>query len=314
MLRRAGRASLRWWHGWAPLVLMPGAVLLFTSSCWPRWIVMWTLAFTIYCGCKWLTWRRTPLDRVPGWRHAAYLLTWPGLDAAAFLRGQVEFPAPSERMGPRPEKSLDRPRVVLWNRESRGSSESVSRRLDWHGRRRVGSALWAVPPPVLRLAPCRRGGATAHEQAVVSTGLGEFWGRRWNTAFRDLTHRFLFRPLTRRSVCGGHRGRIRVQRVGARVGDLWPAGGGFGGPTVFFALQGIGILVERSGSAARWVWLTAPRLALRDAGPPVPAPFLFHPPFVKRIVVPFMQSWGHCDRRTVWPGCCLPPAWRSSAS
>src|SRR4029453_7244091 len=46
---------------------------------------MWALAFAIYCGCKALTWWRTPVANVPGWRHAGYLLAWPGLDAAAFL-------------------------------------------------------------------------------------------------------------------------------------------------------------------------------------------------------------------------------------
>jgi D-alanyl-lipoteichoic acid acyltransferase DltB (MBOAT superfamily) len=29
---------------------------------------------------------------------------------------------------------------------------------------------------------------------LASTSLGEFWGRRWNIAFRDLTYRFQFRP------------------------------------------------------------------------------------------------------------------------
>ena len=32
----------------------------------------------------------------------------------------------------------------------------------------------------------------------AATSVSEFWGKRWNLAFRDLTHRFLFRPLTSR--------------------------------------------------------------------------------------------------------------------
>ena len=30
---------------------------------------------------------------------------------------------------------------------------------------------------------------------LMSTSPSEFWSRRWNKAFRDLTNRFLFRPL-----------------------------------------------------------------------------------------------------------------------
>jgi len=38
---------------------------------------------------------------------------------------------------------------------------------------------------------------------LASTSLSEFWGRRWNTAFRDLTHRFLFRRSPPGWVRGG---------------------------------------------------------------------------------------------------------------
>ena len=41
----------------------------------------------IFCGCKWLTWRRSMIRGVALWRHVGYLLAWPGLDAPAFLSG-----------------------------------------------------------------------------------------------------------------------------------------------------------------------------------------------------------------------------------
>jgi hypothetical protein len=72
-----------------------------------------------------------------------------------------------------------------------------------------------------------------------------------------------------------------------------PAGGGYGWPTLFFAIQGCAILAERSrfGRArglgrARLgrLWLLMAVLS--------PACGLFHPPFVRCIVVPFMRACG----------------------
>ena len=61
----------------------------------PRWLVMWSLAVTIYAACKLITWWRTPVD-APLWKHAAYLFAWPGLDAYAFLA------TPPQRVVPPP--------------------------------------------------------------------------------------------------------------------------------------------------------------------------------------------------------------------
>src|SRR5262245_23336049 len=88
-----------WYRGWAPLLLLPTAVLLVVPAHWPRWASMWLLAFAIYVGCKWLTWRRTPAPDAPLGRHVGYLVAWPGLDADAFLNGrrdQVEPPTARE--------------------------------------------------------------------------------------------------------------------------------------------------------------------------------------------------------------------------
>ena len=129
---------------------------------------------------------------------------------------------------------------------------------------------------------------------LVSVRLTEFWGNRWNTAFRDLTHRFLFRPLTKK--LGPQQALVAAFVFSGLLHDLAisvPAGGGYGGPTVFFAIQAVGLLVERSrlgqavGLGHGWRgWLfTASVLAL-------PAYMLFHPPFVKNIIVPFMRALG----------------------
>jgi alginate O-acetyltransferase complex protein AlgI len=143
----------------------------------------------------------------------------------------------------------------------------------------------------------RRAGVRARplmNKPLVSESLGEFWGRRWNTAFRDLTHRFLFRPLTRRiGVRAGLAGGFVFSGLVHDLVISWPAAGGYGGPTLFFAIQGVGMLIERSafghhvglGRGVRG-WLFSMLTIV------LPAPLLFHGPFVERIVVPFMRAMG----------------------
>lgn len=293
-VERSGRTSVPWWQGWAPLVLLPGAVLLFASPGWPAWVVMWSLAFAIYGGCKWLTWRRTPVDGVPAWKHIAYLLAWPGLDAAAFLRDQAERPihrnewirgAMSLVVGLILFFGIGRV-VIRWNVYIAG----------WIGM--VGVAL-CLHFGSFQLLSCgwRRAGLRARplmDKPLMSESLSEFWGRRWNTAFRDLTHRFLFRPLTRRiGVRAGLAGGFVFSGVVHDLVISWPAAGGYGGPTLFFAIQGVGMLIERSkfgqeAGLGRGLpgWLFSMLAVL------LPAPLLFHRPFVEGVVVPFMRFMG----------------------
>jgi hypothetical protein len=51
----------------------------------PPWVVMWALALMIFVALKLLTWQFTPVPHAPAWRHVAYLVAWPGLDARAFI-------------------------------------------------------------------------------------------------------------------------------------------------------------------------------------------------------------------------------------
>jgi hypothetical protein len=277
--------------------VLPAAVALIVPPAWPRWALMWALAFAIYAGCKWLTWRRTPVQGVAVWRHAGYLLGWPGLDAAAFL---------DPRRGPPPP----RPSVTEWL--FAGSKLALGVALlfgvvrliplrhpylvGWVGM--IGLAM-VLHFGSFHLLSCawRRAGVEARplmNWPLTSSGVSEFWGRRWNTAFRDLTHRFLFRPLSTRlgarwAVGAGFFFSGVVHDVVISV----PAGGGYGGPTLFFAVQGVAIFGERSRPGRRtglgqgwrgWLFTMAVLLA--------PLYGLFHPPFVREIVVPFLGALG----------------------
>lgn len=127
---------------------------------------------------------------------------------------------------------------------------------------------------------------------LASVSVSEFWGSRWNTAFRDLTHRFLFRPLTARF--GANRAVLLGFLFSGVVHELVitvPARGGYGGPTLFFVVQAGALFLERSsygravglGRGLRGRLFTLLTLL-------APAPLLFSPLFVSEVVLPFLRA------------------------
>jgi D-alanyl-lipoteichoic acid acyltransferase DltB (MBOAT superfamily) len=127
-----------------------------------------------------------------------------------------------------------------------------------------------------------------------ATSLADFWGRRWNTAFHELVHRFAFRPLRRVAGAGG--ATLAVFFVSGLVHELVisvPARGGYGGPTIYFLISGLGVLAEhsrmgrRAGLGAGWRGRV---FTLTVAAGPVP--LLFHPPFVHHIILPLLHAIG----------------------
>jgi hypothetical protein len=264
---------------------------------WPRWALMWLIAFVIFFTCKALTWRAASTKVVPRWRVGAYLLAWPGMNANRFL-APVNSPAlktPTQTEWLEATINLLVGAVIFLSAKY-WIAPSQQILLGWAGM--IGiilmlhfgsfyllSCAWqslGVDAPPLMNHPTR------------STSVAEFWGRRWNTAFRDLTHQFLFRPLARRAspviaLCLG----FVISGVIHDIVISIPAGGGYGGPTAFFCIQAAAILFERSpigaslGLGRGWRgWLFAAVALL------LPVRLLFHDPFVARIVVPFMQACG----------------------
>ncbi len=254
--------------------------------------MMWLLAFSIYGGCKWLTWRRTCLHGVTRGRQIGYLLAWPGMDADAFLNPgrQAHRPGVGEWWFALAKLILG---LALLSGAARHVPGSYPYLVGWVGM--IGLVL-ALHFGTFHLLSCawRQLGVEARplmNWPLAAVSVSEFWGRRWNTAFRDLTHRFLLRPLAPR--LGPRRALLVGFVISGLIHDLVisvPAEGGYGRPTLFFILQGMAIFAERSpigrliGLGNGWQgWLFTMAVLL------VPVCLLFHPPFVVGVIVPLLH-------------------------
>lgn len=125
-----------------------------------------------------------------------------------------------------------------------------------------------------------------------STSLSEFWGKRWNLGFRQLSYDLIFRPLQK--SWGVWAAGFLVFIVSGVLHDLVisvPARGGYGLPTAYFILQGLGVTVERSKFGKQFGLREGTRgwlfTVVITAGP---AFWLFHPPFVLHVILPFMKA------------------------
>jgi membrane bound O-acyltransferase family protein len=256
---------------------------------------MWLLAASVYAACKALTWWTTKAVTAPRWKHVAYLFAWPGMDATAFLESHAVAACGLTGEWIRAMLNLmlgiflvfvAARRVPLDDMVLVGWIGMIGFVLILHfGAFHLLSCIWrGLECPVSPLM----------NRPLASTSLAEFWGRRWNTAFRDLTHRFLFRPLASRfgprtAVLAGFAFSGLLHDVVISV----PAGAGYGRPTVFFAIQGLAVTLERS-QIGRRIGLGGGAIGRSFVLATLVAPLglLFHRPFILGIITPFMRAIG----------------------
>ncbi len=126
-----------------------------------------------------------------------------------------------------------------------------------------------------------------HDAPFRAASVREFWGRRWNRAFRDVVEPFLFRPLARKlGLTAAMALTFLFSGVLHELVISLPAGAGYGLPTAYFLLQGVLVAVERTpGFRNRWLLVL---------GTWLPVVILFHPPFLLRVVLPFLEVIGAC--------------------
>lgn len=258
---------------------------------------MWTLAIAVYAACKSTTWLDPRVPQAQVWKQAAYLLGWPGMDAASFL-GR----APASTLSAcRSIECLAATAKLVFGATflfavARLIPQQHEYLIGWTGM--IGIVL-VLHFGLFQLLSCcwRSLGFEARpimNRPLASTSLSEFWGRRWNTAFRDLAHRFVFRPFT--AWFGPRFGLFAGFLFSGAIHDLVisvPAKGGYGGPTAFFAIQGAAIIFERSAFGRR-MGLGRGGLGRAFTFLVLVAPIflLFNRPFVVRVIVPFMRAIG----------------------
>ena len=288
-IQPAGVAS---WIGWLPLSALPLGTVA-SRNLLPPWGFMWLLAFSVYASLKWLTWWAARSVSSSPWRSIAYLFAWPGMDAQRFLNAQQRAAPPAARMWAWAIFKTAFGAVLLWT-IARIIPEPADLLRGWVGMLGLILLLHFGSFQLVSLA-WQSAGVDAKpimSAPLRSTSLAEFWGKRWNLGFRQLAYDLIYRPLHR--TLGASITGFLVFVVSGLIHDAvisLPARGGYGLPTMYFMAQGVGVMVERSSLGKQlglrqnvrgWIFMAA-----ITAGP---AFWLFHPLFIRRVILPFMQA------------------------
>jgi Membrane bound O-acyl transferase family len=279
----------------APLIVLPTVACTLIAFV-PNWQAMWLLAVSIYFGLKWLTFVSSPLARRSSMaRTLGYLLLWPGMNARAFLDARSHAARPSLREWLLAITNLSAGLVLLFVIVPRLNGEHAIAR-GWIGMIGLTLVLHFGFLHVMSLGWRFRGvdAEPLMDFPIKASSLSDFWGRRWNRAFRDVAYAQIFRPLVGR--VGVAWATIAVFIVSGLIHDLVisvPVRGGWGGPTLYFVLQGVGLLAERSRLGLRLGFgrgLTGRIVCVLFVVAPVG--LLFHEPFVRRAILPTLAALG----------------------
>ena len=277
---------------WFPLLTLPIVVIALIPNGSPRWHLMWILSIVVFYCFKWLSWRSSNLLKTSQTRRLAWWLAWPGMDASRFL---LKRKLSGEHRPEIAEWASATGVLVLGLALFAAGVLCVNRQNNiagaWCG---MFGIVFMLHFGLFHLMSCtwRTAGIDATpimNRPWSSTGLGEFWGRRWNLAFRDTANVALFKPVARQ--WGPYVAILTVFLFSGVIHDLVisiPAKCGYGLPTLYFFLQGVVVLIEHRFARSLQGLGRIASLAIVF----LPMPILFHPPFLRQVIVPFLQCVG----------------------
>ena len=118
---------------------------------------------------------------------------------------------------------------------------------------------------------------------TISLSVTEFWSKRWNIAFSEMTSTVIYRPIKPTLGAGvALMSAFLFSGILHEIALSVPVNGGYGLPLLYFIIQGGVVWLEKAKKISGRLW-TAVWIIL-------PTPLLFHTHFVKGIVLPIL----HC--------------------
>ncbi|WP_018352517.1 MBOAT family protein [Longispora albida] len=250
------------------------------------WQVLVLVIVAVYFPLKILTLLRYRGHRPAGARLVLYVLGWPGFDPKPF--GPGERKTTGAGIGWR-GAAVMAAGLLTW--AAVGYSDVAEPARSWIG---IGAILLTVHfgfADVLAGVLRARGMGVRRlfPEPVLSVSLRDFWSRRWNMAYVEMTQ-LLFMPVLRRKL--GNWAFLAAFAISGVLHELAisvPVNAGYGGPMAYFLLHGGVTVAEGRLGVRRWpraigrLWAAAWVL--------VPLPLLFHGPFRAAMIEPLF-SWG----------------------
>lgn len=276
---------------WISLIGMTAGAYVLTDSS-PSWVRMWGLSLALYFVFKWAVYKEWANSHtLTTWRDEfQFFILWPGMEIAAFFgaKGKVEAAKPSEWLAAVMKTTWGA--ILVWLVSPHLNHDyfhawagMIGLILMLHfGSFHLLSLLWRAfgvnAEPIMK-AP------------LLSRSLSEFWSERWNRAFNKLANHYFFKTSFR--TIGFRTGILFTFLMSGLIHELVisvPARGGYGLPTLYFLIQGLGILIERSRWAKRSMIFSGKKgLLFTWTILAFPVPLLFHTPFLNNVILPFLN-------------------------
>jgi alginate O-acetyltransferase complex protein AlgI len=260
------------------------------------WASMLVNCIALFLTMKQLVWFASPQANKSAnlSERTAFYLLWPGMDLAAFQSRrpqELRIAAPSEWAAAAAKILLSAIVIgLLLPSTDHGFST-------WVGIAGMLAGVLLVHCGLFHLLALIWQAAGSNVRPIMhaplaATSLADFWGRRWNLAFRDAAALILFRPAAQR--WGVAAATLLTYLASGLLHDALislPARGGYGMPTLYFMLQYVGVICERLVFRDKTrKWNRVANRATTAITVILPLPLLFHKPFSENVILPILDA------------------------